>query len=164
MVRLPRPVTTRTSCRPAWTASSTTYWMAGLSRTGSISLGWAFVAGRNRVPNPAAGITALLTFIPPSWVPNASCRSERRQPTAMPDARRRGRCAGAYHAAPMGSPGTDLAAEKAALRVRMRAARAALSTEERTAAAAAVEAALFELPELAGAGTVLAFASFGSEI
>jgi 5-formyltetrahydrofolate cyclo-ligase len=64
----------------------------------------------------------------------------------------------------MGSPGTDLAAEKAALRVRMRAARAALSTEERTAAAAAVEAALFELPELAGAGTVLAFASFGSEI
>jgi len=26
---------------------------------GSISLGWAFVAGRKRVPSPAAGKTAL---------------------------------------------------------------------------------------------------------
>ena len=47
---------------PARTASSTTYWMAGLSTSGSISLGWAFVAGRNRVPSPAAGITALRTI------------------------------------------------------------------------------------------------------
>ncbi len=42
------------------TASSTTYWIAGLSTTGSISLGVAFVAGRKRVPSPAAGITALV--------------------------------------------------------------------------------------------------------
>jgi hypothetical protein len=33
--------------------------MAGLSTTGNISLGIAFVAGRKRVPRPAAGITAL---------------------------------------------------------------------------------------------------------
>src|SRR6478735_7681571 len=46
---------------PAATASSTTYWMAGLSTTGSISLGWALVAGRKRVPSPAAGMTALVT-------------------------------------------------------------------------------------------------------
>ena len=46
---------------PARTASSTTYWIAGLSTTGSISLGWALVAGRNRVPSPAAGITAVVT-------------------------------------------------------------------------------------------------------
>ena len=46
---------------PARTASSTTYWMAGLSTTGSISLGWALVAGRKRVPSPAAGMTALRT-------------------------------------------------------------------------------------------------------
>ena len=46
---------------PARTASSTTYWIAGLSTIGSISLGWALVAGRNRVPSPAAGITALVT-------------------------------------------------------------------------------------------------------
>ena len=46
---------------PARTASSTTYWMAGLSTTGNISLGCALVAGRNRVPRPAAGITALVT-------------------------------------------------------------------------------------------------------
>src|SRR6185437_9636804 len=36
--------------------------MIGLSTRGSISLGCAFVAGRNRVPRPAAGKTALRTF------------------------------------------------------------------------------------------------------
>ena len=56
-----RPVTNSTSSSPAATASSTTYWMAGVSTTGSISLGVAFVAGRNRVPRPAAGTTALVT-------------------------------------------------------------------------------------------------------
>ena len=56
-----RPVMRRTSWRPLETASSTTYWMAGLSTTGSISLGIALVAGRKRVPSPAAGITALVT-------------------------------------------------------------------------------------------------------
>ncbi len=64
----------------------------------------------------------------------------------------------------MGTSGTDVADEKAALRTRMRAARAMLSPEERAAAAAAVEAALFGLAELVRAGTVLGFASFGSEI
>src|ERR671918_876063 len=52
----------RMSWRPARTASSTTYWMAGWSTSGSISLGCALVAGRNRVPSPAAGITAFFTF------------------------------------------------------------------------------------------------------
>src|SRR5687767_14906549 len=45
--------------RPAATASSITYWMIGLSTSGSISFGWALVAGRKRVPRPAAGKTAL---------------------------------------------------------------------------------------------------------
>src|SRR5688500_1758903 len=45
--------------RPAATASSITYWMIGLSTSGSISFGCALVAGRNRVPRPAAGKTAL---------------------------------------------------------------------------------------------------------
>src|SRR5438876_11513136 len=44
---------------PAPTASSTPYWMIGLSTSGSISFGCALVAGRNRVPRPAAGTTAL---------------------------------------------------------------------------------------------------------
>src|SRR5580698_7014830 len=35
--------------------------MMGLSTSGSISLGWALVAGRKRVPSPAAGKTALRT-------------------------------------------------------------------------------------------------------
>src|SRR4051795_5810481 len=56
-----RPIITRMSSSPAAAASSTTYWMAGLSTTGSISFGVAFVAGRKRVPRPAAGITALRT-------------------------------------------------------------------------------------------------------
>src|SRR5580704_19701992 len=41
--------------------SSTAYWIRGLSTTGSISFGIAFVAGRNRVPSPATGRTALRT-------------------------------------------------------------------------------------------------------
>src|SRR3954463_15304797 len=61
MEDLLRPMTTRTSSRPARAHSSTTYWIAGLSTTGSISLGVAFVAGRNLVPRPAAGMTALVT-------------------------------------------------------------------------------------------------------
>ena len=46
---------------PAATASSTTYWIPGLSTRGIISFGVDFVAGRKRVPSPAAGMTALRT-------------------------------------------------------------------------------------------------------
>ena len=60
---LPRPVMMRMSVSPASTASSTTYWIDGLSTTGSISFGWLLVTGRNRVPSPAAGITALVTVL-----------------------------------------------------------------------------------------------------
>jgi hypothetical protein len=38
--------------------------MAGRSTTGNISFGIALVAGRKRVPNPAAGMTALVTALP----------------------------------------------------------------------------------------------------
>src|SRR5262245_32343428 len=54
------------SLSPDATASSTTYWIVGLSTSGSISLGWALVTGRNRVPSPAAGNTPLRTFMPDS--------------------------------------------------------------------------------------------------
>src|SRR5829696_6251522 len=56
-------VTMITCSMPAATASSTAYWMTGLSTSGSISLGCAFVAGRKRVPQPAAGKTAFRTRI-----------------------------------------------------------------------------------------------------
>jgi hypothetical protein len=36
--------------------------MTGLSTMGSISLGIALVAGKNLVPRPATGITALVTW------------------------------------------------------------------------------------------------------
>src|ERR1700734_755273 len=60
---LPRPVMMRIWLQPEAMASSTPYWMMGLSTSGSISLGWALVAGRKRVPRPAAGNTALRTFM-----------------------------------------------------------------------------------------------------
>jgi hypothetical protein len=43
---------------PAAIASSTAYWISGLSTTGSISFGLALVAGKKRVPRPATGKTA----------------------------------------------------------------------------------------------------------
>jgi len=45
---------------PASIASSTAYWMSGLSTIGNISLGLALVAGRKRVPRPATGNTAAV--------------------------------------------------------------------------------------------------------
>ena len=50
---------------PARTASSTTSWIAGVSTMGIIAFGCAFVAGRKRVPRPAAGMTPLRTFACP---------------------------------------------------------------------------------------------------
>ena len=55
-----RPVTKIMSVIPAATASSTAYWISGLSTIGIISLGLALVAGRNRLPSPATGNTALV--------------------------------------------------------------------------------------------------------
>src|SRR5712691_2629529 len=63
MALLPRPVMMMIWSQPAASASSTPYWMMGLSTSGSISLGCALVAGRKRVPSPAAGKTAFLTFV-----------------------------------------------------------------------------------------------------
>jgi len=54
-------LTSTISVIPAWTASSTMSCNVGVSTIGSISLGIALVAGKNRVPSPAAGITAFRT-------------------------------------------------------------------------------------------------------
>ncbi len=56
---LPRPVTKIICSIPASRASSTAYWISGVSTIGSSSLGIALVAGRKRVPSPATGNTAL---------------------------------------------------------------------------------------------------------
>src|SRR5712664_2896665 len=61
MARLPPPVTMITCSIPLAIASSTPYWMVGLSTRGSISLGCALVTGRNLVPRPAAGKMAFRT-------------------------------------------------------------------------------------------------------
>ena len=44
-------------------ASAPVYGMMGVSKSGSSSLGCAWVAGRSRVPKAAARITALRTLI-----------------------------------------------------------------------------------------------------
>src|SRR5215218_1413394 len=62
-----------TCSMPAATASSTAYWITGLSTSGSISFGCALVAGRNRVPQPAAGKTALRTRIEPHGKVGPGC-------------------------------------------------------------------------------------------
>src|SRR4026207_602234 len=69
MAFFPRPVTSRMLSTPEASASCTPYWMMGLSTSGSISFGCALVAGRNRVPSPAAGA--------PAWRPLATLESER---------------------------------------------------------------------------------------
>src|SRR6266478_2470130 len=63
MESLPLPVTMMMCSIPLATHSSTTYWICGLSTTVSISFGCALVAGRKRVPSPAAGRTALRTLL-----------------------------------------------------------------------------------------------------
>jgi hypothetical protein len=55
------PVTKISVSIPARIASSTAYWISGLSTIGSNSFGMAFVAGKKRVPNPATGNTAFRT-------------------------------------------------------------------------------------------------------
>ena len=59
----PRPVIIIISVIPLATASSTMYWMQGLSTIGSISFAVDFVAGKNLVPSPAAGMIAFLIFM-----------------------------------------------------------------------------------------------------
>src|SRR5918999_3051723 len=61
MADFPALVTMRTSLMPARAASSTVYWIPGLSMTGIISFGTALLAGRKRVPRPAAGMIAFFT-------------------------------------------------------------------------------------------------------
>src|SRR3984893_5592392 len=116
-----RPVMSNTSFRPAVTASSTTYWMAGLSMTGSISLGVALVAGKNLVPSPAAGITALVTSAMPRTLAN---------PRESPG-----------HAGTVSDvPGMQQ--EKAVLRQQLRAVRSALTPDARREAARRIRDAL----------------------
>jgi hypothetical protein len=50
------------SSHPAEIASSTRYCITGLSIIGNISFGRALLAGRNLVPNQAAGMTHFFIF------------------------------------------------------------------------------------------------------
>src|SRR5690606_22525589 len=59
MARLELPVMKTSLRAPAESASSAAYWISGLSTIGNISFGLALVAGRNRVPRPATGNTAV---------------------------------------------------------------------------------------------------------
>ena len=63
IARLLRPVINTNVSIPAAIASSTAYYISGLSIIGKSSLGMALVAGKNRVPNPATGKTAFLILV-----------------------------------------------------------------------------------------------------
>src|SRR5438309_8347293 len=90
MARLPPPVTMITCSIPLAIASSTPYWMVGLSTRGSISFGCALVTGRNRVPRPAAGKIAFLTE-GRDIGDNLSCGHDRRRPSGGGRSSRTGR-------------------------------------------------------------------------
>jgi hypothetical protein len=64
IVGFERLLTTTMWSIPAPSASSMMIWIAGVSPIGISSFGTALVAGRNRVPRPAAGMTALRTCMP----------------------------------------------------------------------------------------------------
>src|SRR6476661_6300630 len=85
MARLLRPVMKIISVTPAATASSTAYWISGLSTMGSISLGWALVAGRKRLPRPATGKTAFLTFCIGGALPGLDGVEQREQARFVED-------------------------------------------------------------------------------
>ena len=61
MARFELPVMNTSVSAPADSASSTAYWISGLSTIGSISFGLALVTGRNLVPRPATGNTQVFT-------------------------------------------------------------------------------------------------------
>src|SRR3954452_22378759 len=152
----------RTSSRPADTASSTTYWIAGLSTTGSISLGVALVAGRNRVPRPAAGMTALLIlgcdWVMPATLSGAFARILKlRLIGSHMSALRRVRVQAMTHLGRTAEP------DKRMLRRERLAVRSRLTADDVREAAAALARRALGLPELAEAGTVAAYVSVGSE-
>src|ERR1700676_1278293 len=84
------------SVMPAAAASSTAYWISGLSTTGSISLGLALVTGRKRVPSPATGNTALVTLAIAIEILAAGRKARTRFPFALVG--RLGRAEGAQSA------------------------------------------------------------------
>src|SRR5262245_55117262 len=72
---------------PAARASSTAYWISGLSTTGSISFGIALVAGRNRVPSPPTGNIALRSgfLMTHLFLRSAPSQQERQRLTPVAD-------------------------------------------------------------------------------
>src|SRR5258708_26758528 len=61
MAEWPPPVIMTTCSRLEAIASSTAYWMVGLSSSGRTYFDWALVTGRNRVASPAPGKMARRT-------------------------------------------------------------------------------------------------------
>src|SRR5215510_9348013 len=101
---------------PDWTASSTPYWITGLSTSTSISFGCALVAGRNRVPRPAAGKTALRTVPAMALIVSQEPASARRGGTL----RRGGLRLGAVFAERFGAAGAVVRCERERARDRSR--------------------------------------------
>src|SRR4051794_4415390 len=152
----------RTWWGPADTASSTTYWIAGLSTTGSISLGVALVAGRNRVPRPAAGMTALL-ILGCDWVMAATLSGAFAGNLRLRLIGSHMNTYGRVRVRPVSHIGRATEADKRMLRRELLAVRNRLTADDVRESAQALAGRALELPELAHARTVAAYVSVGSE-
>src|ERR1700743_1271718 len=121
--------------------------MVGRSTTGSISLGVAFVAGRNLVPRPATGMIALVTA-----GEGAMWRTLASGP---------GECERGMVGDEAVSP--EFADRKAQLRASRQAARRELPQTQRAARGRPRSEAVLPYPPTQMAGTVAAYVSVGSE-
>ena len=59
---MPGEMTSTTFSMPHCAASATAWWIRGVPRTGNSAFGTERVTGRNLVPSPATGITAVRIF------------------------------------------------------------------------------------------------------
>ena len=143
---LPSDVTITSRSPPASAASAATNSIPGVSTTGRSSLGTVFVAGRNRVPRPAAGTIAVygMTYL----------RARHRRPLVHIDPR------------PLTPDAIVLLlvnTAKADLRQQLIAARKNVTRKVRNAEAAALISRLRDLPWERPVGTVCAYVPVGSE-
>lgn len=143
------------------TASSTTYWIAGLSTTGSISLGVALVAqepgaetccGNDSLADPRVRLSHARNLI------RCLCR-ESEAPVNWLSYERIGR----IRVQPLSPVERPAEPDKRMLRQEILAVRNRLTADDVREAAVALAGRALELPELARARTVAAYVSVGSE-
>jgi 5-formyltetrahydrofolate cyclo-ligase len=123
------------------------------------------VAGTNRVPRPAAGMTALVMDLYSAMLRTlTSGRGVCVRGSGSDDhAARSGRDPAASARAQVAAGGVELSAAKESMRAGILSARRAMDAAERAASGRAIRDALLGSPEVQMAGTVAAYLSVGTE-